>query len=864
MKSTFSVFIIFLSLCSWAQIFDDFNDGDFTQNPQWIGNHELFKVNTSAQLQLDDNKEGAAYLSCDNEPIEDMEWRCWIKLSFSPSTNNNARFYLISDEQNLSLPLNGYFLQLGESGSDDAIELFRQDGTDIISVCRGINGTISSSFEIRIKVTHSKSGVWKVYSDLLGGEDFKLEAEGLDTTHSTTSNLGIYCKYTSSNSTKMYFDDVYYGPYIIDAEPPILQHISVESDSTLSLLFNENINPISALNTINYIVDNGIGNPTIAYRNETDPTQVSLVFDNHFENGKEYEITVMGLEDLSENMMILSSLKFNYYEPQLYDIVFNEIMADPSPMVGLPEFEYIELYNRTAVDIDLSGWVLKMGAAEKEFDNAIIYAKDYMLISNENAHNDLILYGNFYGFSSFSITNSGQSMELINDDGSIISHVSFTEDWYQNPHKNNGGWSIEQKNPDNLCSEIDNWKASDNSSGGTPGSINSNTDSAILLPSIRALEVAGNSTLILYFNQSMDEESLISNDAYRVIETISYPIFIYTFYDEPNKVELYFENEFMKGVSYDITISSSIKNCIGISMLKDTIITFGIPQNPEKYDIIINEILFNPLDDGEDYVELYNRSNHIFDLSEIRFGYVKHSVPNPPDTSIYNISVSQRLFLPKEFVVLTSSPNLVMDQYLPPNANAFLKVTPFAALKNDEGHVFINTDGNRLVDSFSYSENLQFPLLKYYDGVALEKVNPNVNISNNTNWHSAAESVGFGTPGYLNSQSYIYTDNENEITVEPKIFSPDNDGFEDVVSLNYNFKSPGYMMSVDIFNSRGYLTRRLINNEYLGTEGTVSWDGIDSNNTKSSVGIYIFYVTVYDINGYIKKYRKTCVLGAKL
>ena len=864
MKSTFSVFMVFLSLYLCGQITDDFDDGDFTQNPQWIGNHELFKVNNSYQLQLNDNKEGSAYLSCDNSPSEDMEWRCWIKLSFSPSTNNNARFYLFSNEQNLSLPLNGYFLQLGESGSDDAIELFRQDGIDIISVCRGLNGTISSSFEIRIKVMRSKSGIWKVYSDPLGGEDFKLEAEGIDTTHSTTSHLGIYCKYTSSNSTKMYFDDVYSGPYIIDVDPPILQYISVESDSTLSLMFNENINPISALNTINYNVDNGIGNPITAYRNETDGTQVSLVFDTHFENGKEYGITVTGVEDLSENIMNSSYEKFSYYKPQLFDIVFNEIMADPSPVVGLPEFEYVELYNRTGVDINLSGWVLKMGAAEKEFDNAIISAKNYMIISKEHDNNDLISYGNFYGFNSFSITNSGQSMELINDGGSIISHVSFTEDWYQNPHKNNGGWSIEQKNPDNLCSEIDNWKASDNSSGGTPGSINSNTDSAILLPSISVLEVVDNNTLIIYFNQIMDEESLIINDAYRVIETISYPLFIYTFYDEPNKVELYFENEFQKGISYDITISASIKNCIGISMLKDTIITFGIPQIPEKYDIIINEILFNPLDNGEDYVELYNRSGQIFDLSEIRFGYVKHSPPNPPDTSIYNISVNQRLFLPKEFVVLTTTPKVIIDQYLPPNANDFLKVNPFAALKNDEGHIFIKTDGNRLVDSFSYSENLQFPLLIYYDGVALERINPNVNISNNTNWHSAAESVGFGTPGYLNSQSYIYTDNENEITVEPKIFSPDNDGFEDVVSLNYNFKSPGYMMSVDIFNSSGYLTRKLINNEYLGTEGSVSWDGIDNNNTKSAVGIYIFYVTVYDINGYIKKYRKTCVLGAKL
>jgi len=66
---------------------------------------------------------------------------------------------------------------------------------------------------------------------------------------------------------------------------------------------------------------------------------------------------------------------------------------------------------------------------------------------------------------------------------------------------------------------------------------------------------------------------------------------------------------------------------------------------------------------------------------------------------------------------------------------------------------------------------MQFPLLIYYDGVALERINPDVSSNDENNWHSAAESVGFGTPGYKNSQfvSNIITD--DNIVIEPEIFS---------------------------------------------------------------------------------------------
>jgi hypothetical protein len=863
MKKLFLLLLFFPSFL-FAQVFDDFEDGDFTQNPTWTGSQEKFKVNDNKQLQLNDTATGLSYLSTVNHFMGDAEWRCWVKLSFSPSANNNTRVYLVSDNENTGQSLNGYFLQLGESGSDDAIELFRQNGETITSVCRGTDGLIASSFTIRLKVLRDNTGLWKVFADPLGGENYQLQCEGTDNSFTTTAYFGFYCKYTVSNSTKFYFDDVYAGPVVVDNDPPELINLMADSDNTLTLNFNESLDKTSAETLSNYSVNKAFGNPKSAVLNSEDATQVHLLFSNKFNSGESYLLSVSGIEDLSGNVMEPQDFPFSFYRVQAFDVVFNEIMADPSPPVGLPNYEYLELFNTTNLPIDLNRWTLIIGSSEKSFENTSISPKGYLILAKEDAETELGAYGPFYGFSSFSLTNSGQTLKLVSAEGDTISAVQYDDSWYKDPDKEDGGWSLEQINPANICSGEDNWQASENGLGGTPGAINSVNNDLLLLPRLNRLEVVANNILRLFFNQAMEVTTLSDVENYTVDHEIGNPSNVYLNQNEPGQAELYFQSAFNPGFVYELTISKNLQNCMGLTMAADTIIQFGLGETADSNDIVINEILFNPWTNGVDYVEIYNRSNKVIDLSLLKLGTGKISPPNPIDTSYYSIVNEQFLMVPGTYLTLTSSPAAVKKQYSTSNPDGFISIDPFPAYNNDEGICLLADGKGQIIDAFDYSEEMHYPLLNYVDGVSLERTNFDAQTQLAGNWHSAAESVGFGTPSIQNSQFIDQEKSTDEVVIDPEIFSPDNDGYNDIQSIKYTFEQPGFMMTVNIYNAGGQLVRKLVNNEYLGTEGTVNWDGLQDDNTKAPIGIYIYFIQVFDLAGTVKKYKKTGVLGGKL
>jgi len=150
------------------------------------------------------------------------------------------------------------------------------------------------------------------------------------------------------------------------------------------------------------------------------------------------------------------------------------------------------------------------------------------------------------------------------------------------------------------------------------------------------------------------------------------------------------------------------------------------------------------------------------------------------------------------------------------------------------------------------------------DGVSLERIDYDRPSNDVTNWHSAAESVGFATPGIENSQFLLTINSNSEITINPKIFSPNNDGIDDFVNISYHFARNGLVANVIIYDTKGRLIKNLIQNELLGVEGTFTWDGISNNNEKAKIGIYIIYIEVFNEDGTVNSFKRTVVLGGNL
>ena len=150
------------------------------------------------------------------------------------------------------------------------------------------------------------------------------------------------------------------------------------------------------------------------------------------------------------------------------------------------------------------------------------------------------------------------------------------------------------------------------------------------------------------------------------------------------------------------------------------------------------------------------------------------------------------------------------------------------------------------------------------DGVSLERIDVNRPVNDRTNWHSAATDVGFGTPGLENSQQYLTQNMDGEVTTDPDIFSPDNDGHNDVLNINYRFTEIGNVGTITIYDTRGRVVRRLAENILLATEGTISWDGEQDDGRKARIGAYLIHFEVFNAEGKTADHKVSTVVAGRL
>jgi hypothetical protein len=285
--------------------------------------------------------------------------------------------------------------------------------------------------------------------------------------------------------------------------------------------------------------------------------------------------------------------------------------------------------------------------------------------------------------------------------------------------------------------------------------------------------------------------------------------------------------------------------------------TFILPETPEPGDVVINEILQNPLTGGQDWIELYNNSSKVVNLKDWQLAnFDNDTIDN------FKIIPTNYILQPNDYVVLGKDSTFIKQNYPFALPGKFL-FSELPIYNNDSGTVYL-VYNSQIIDKVSYLDAWHFDLLDVTDGVSLERIDPSGMSSSEFNWHSAAEDVGFATPGRINSQ-YRPVVSSGEISLSADVFSPDNDGYEDVLQISYELTSPGLLGKTQVFDDRGRLVRTIFTNELMGTSGTFTWDGLTDSQIKASIGVYVLVVEVFSTDGgvFFTK-QKAITLAGKL
>jgi len=648
----------------------------------------------------------------------------------------------------------------------------------------------------------------------------------------------------------------------VDVTAPSVLSVTAIDAIHVTVCFSEPLD-VSQLNNIgNYNINKGIGNP-IAANGLTGSTCVDLTLGSALSSDTTYSITFSNLSDCSGNQLTNPIASFSFYVAKAYDIVINEIMADFSPVVGLPAYEYVELYNRKSVPIDITNWTFSVGTTIKTLPYAVIPANGFIILTHTAGVALLQAFGQTLGVftSTTTLTDDGSTLILKDANGQIISTVAYSSSWYQNSSKSDGGYSLEQISPNSPCIGSTNWRASDNSSGGTPGSQNSvfSNVSDVEAPRLLRVSIINKDTIRLFFNESLDFNSLSNVSNYTIDNGVGEPVFAEPVGPDYTSVILAMPSSLQASVVYNITVEGQVKDCIGNLITTSNFSKFALPETAAFLDVVINEVLSNPFDDGVDFIEIYNRSQKVIDLRDITIASWDTTKTVPTKKLV--IAPEGYLLFPSEYLILSDNSDIIKSQYTVKNEDAFYQMSSFPSYSISAGTVVLNGKNNLKIDSLTYYESWHFPLLRETKGVSLERINFNRATQERTNWHSAAEDIGFATPGYLNSQFSEDIESDTELKIEPEIFSPDNDGFNDVVNIIYLMSEPGFVASLSIFDSKGRLIKILKQNELLGISGVFTWDGTTNDNQKARMGIYIIFFEAFNSAGTVRTIKKTCVVA---
>lgn len=286
-------------------VFDDFADGDFSQNPPWVGDADRFAVvpfGDGFALRSDGLPQTDTLALATASTVASGRWTFRFRHEVNLSNANAARLYLIADTPDLRGDLLGYYVQFGGNNLN-RIELYRQDGPTGQRVRLGFSEPVVAGDEntVEVVVTRDEAGVFVVYA--YGEALFTIT----DATHTESTALGLWVRHSTNGRDRFFLDEIGADPDAGDVSPPRPLVATVLDDgSALAVRFDEPLDPAS-ITTDAFAIGDRVPTATSLEA----PDTVRLDFDPALAPDA-YVLTVSGVADAAGNVLLGATLPFTF------------------------------------------------------------------------------------------------------------------------------------------------------------------------------------------------------------------------------------------------------------------------------------------------------------------------------------------------------------------------------------------------------------------------------------------------------------------------------------------------------------------------------------------------------------------------
>lgn len=564
-----------------------------------------------------------------------------------------------------------------------------------------------------------------------------------------------------------------------DAIAPTLSSIEVVSTTQLKLYFSEAMD-VSSLIPSNFRTS---GTETVSSLTFSEPfgTEITLNLSANFERGAVQALIISNLSDCSGNTLNTTTNFVIGDKPEANELLITEIMASPTPSNGLPEREYIEVYNNSSKILSLNGLKLSDNNSVTTLGAYELNPGEYLILTSTSSAESLQAYGSVLAVTSFPTLSADDIVTLKNASDELIFSVDFNNSFFQNEDKDNGGYSLEMINLNPTCYDNANWTASNSSAGGTPGTQNSVFDNSpdLTAPSVLNFTVVSNTVLEIEFSESMNTATLAESN-FSLSGSLSIGSITQTApFGRSLRIDL--ANAFNSGILYGLKLTN-LSDCAG-NLLPETQLEFSRGVTPSPGELIITEIMAAPsptqgLPEVE-YLEILNISGRILDLNGVILADATTS------TVLSSMTIG-----PGEYVIL--APSSTANQLY--SYGKVLQVTNWPNLNNSGDRLALFTSNSLEIHSVNYSDTWYRSSSRANGGYSLEIIDPDYPCLEASNWIASDHADG-GTPGTLNS-----VDGDNPDLSGPSIMQAIA-VTDAMVEITFSEKLDAASVSVDNFSS---------------------------------------------------------------